>query len=340
MHQAILAGGHEHLIIRTGQRHDTEMPDEMLSDMGLPGPDVLIETGPGEPPQQVAVMLEALEAEINRTSPDWVLLYGDDTTTLAGAIAASKLRVKAGHIEAGVRTHDPRLSEEISRRVADMVCHLLFAPTARAMANLEREGLAEKARLTGDVMLDAFIAFSPRASGLLACRDAGMERPYILATFCRPENVDRPDLLRSILEGLQEVSEIMPVVFPIHPGTLKRVEEHGLQDYLIQQTNLRIIPPIGYLRSLSLLLDSELVITDSGGLQREAFFARKPCITLLDRTGWPETLEGGANRLLPRARGLAQAVRFIIENPPVVPGPVAFGRGRAGRLIVEALGEA
>ncbi|MGB9590204.1 MAG: UDP-N-acetylglucosamine 2-epimerase, partial [Candidatus Hydrothermia bacterium] len=173
----------------------------------------------------------------------------------------------------------------------------------------------------------------------VAYREAGIEKPYILATLHRAENVDQADVLKSILEGMREASEIMPVVFPIHPRTLKRVEEYGLQGYLSQPGNIRTIPPVGYLRNLSLLLNCQIVMTDSGGLQKEALFARKPCITIRDRTEWPETLEGGANRLAPCGCGLAEAIKFIIENPPMVPEPMAFGCGLAGRLIVEAISE-
>ena len=340
VHDALLAKGHEHMVIHTGQHYDPEMSGDMFADMELPEPDICLGIGPGEPTQQVARMVEALESQISRVSPDSVLVYGDTTTTLAGAIAASKLEVKTGHVEAGLRSYDPRMIEEVSRRIADRVCHLLFAPTANAVANLAKEGLGASARLTGDVMLDAFLAFSPRASAMGFYKEAGVEKPYILATLHRAENVDQPETLKSILENLKMVSRIMPVVFPIHPRTLKRVGEYGLEDYLSQRSALKAIPPVGYLRNLSLLLDCELVITDSGGLQKEALFAGEPCITLRDRTEWPETLKGGANRLIPGARGLEDAARFIIENPPATPGPGAFGDGNAGRLIAEATGEA
>jgi len=340
VHDALLEKGHEHTVIHTGQHYDPEMSDDMFADMGLPEPDICLGIGPGEPPQQVARMVETLEGEIVKSSPDWVLVYGDTTTTLAGAIAAAKLGVKTGHVEAGLRSCDPRMLEEVSRRVSDRLCRVLFAPTVNALANLEKEGLAERARLTGDVMLDAFLAFSPRASGLRFHEELGLGKPYILVTIHRAENVDRPEAIRSILENLSEVSEILPVVFPIHPRTMKRVVEYGLEDYLAQRENMKAIPPVGYLQNLSLLLNCVLVITDSGGLQKEALFAGKPCITLRDRTEWPETLERGANRLVPGARGLAEAVRFIIDNPPAVPEPGAFGKGNAGRLIAEVIGEA
>ena len=355
VHDALLAKGHEHMVIHTGQHYDPEMSGDMFADMELPEPDICLGIGPGEPTQQVARMVEALESQISRVSPDSVLVYGDTTTTLAGAIAASKLEVKTGHVEAGLRSYDPRMIEEVSRRIADRVCHLLFAPTANAVANLAKEGLGANARLTGDVMLDAFLAFSPRASAMGFHKEVGVEKPYILATLHRAENVDQPETLKSILENLKMVSKIMPVVFPIHPRTLKRVGEYGLEDYLAKratsdverkrilnerQATIEVIPPVGYLRNLSLLLDCELVITDSGGLQKEALFAGKPCITLRDRTEWPETLKEGANRLIPGARGLEDAARFIIENPPAAPGPGAFGDGNAGRLIAEATGEA
>ncbi len=342
VHDALLAKGHEHIVIHTGQHYNPEMSDDMLSDMGLPEPNLCLGIGQAEPPQWVARMVEAIEREINRAVPDCVLVYGDTTTTLAGAIAASKLTVKTGHVEAGIRSHDPRMLEEVSRRVADRVCHLLFAPTPNALTNLEREGLAERARLTGDVMLDAFLTFSPMASGMEFYREHGVDKPYILATLHRAENVDQPEMLGSILEGLARASGIMPVVFPVHPRTLKRVREYGLQDHLARPgtASIRVIPPVGYLQNLSLLLDCELVITDCGETQKEAIFAGKPCISLRETTEWPETLERGANRLVPRARGLADAVRFIIANPPVVPRPGAFGRGNAGQLIVEAIGEA
>jgi UDP-N-acetylglucosamine 2-epimerase len=340
VHEALVAKGHEHTVIHTGQHYDHEMSDDMFADMGLPEPDICLGVGPNEPPQQAARMVEALEREINGASPDCVLVYGDTTTTLAGALASSKLRLKTGHVEAGLRSYDPQMLEEVSRRVADRVCQLLFAPTANAVANLEREGLGKRARLTGDVMLDAFLAFSPKASALEFYRELGVSKPYILVTLHRAENVDRPETLRTILENLNSVSEELPVVFPIHPRTMKRVAEYGLEGYITQRETMRVISPVGYLRSLSLLLNCALVITDSGGLQKEAFFARKPCITLRDRTEWPETLEQGANRLVPSACGLAEAIRFIIENPPDVPEAGAFGNGNAGMLIAEAIGEA
>lgn len=346
VHDALLAKGYEHMVIHTGQHYDPEMSGDMFADMELPEPNICLGIGPGEPPQQVAKMVDALEAEISRASPDWVLVYGDTSTTLAGSVAASKLGVRTGHVEAGLRSYDPRMLEEVSRRVADRLSHLLFAPTANAVSNLEKEGLGPRAMLTGDVMLDAFLAFSPRASAMGFYAEAGVNKPYILATLHRAENVDHPETLKTILENLKMASEIMPVILPLHPRTTKRIAEYGLQDYLLcqgtsnqQRATIKVIPPVGYLRNLSLLLDCELVITDSGGLQKEAFFAGKPCITLRDRTEWTETLEHGANRLLPGACRLAETIRFIINNPPGDFVSDAFGNGNAGRLIVEATGE-
>ncbi|MEO0181265.1 MAG: UDP-N-acetylglucosamine 2-epimerase (non-hydrolyzing) [candidate division WOR-3 bacterium] len=336
IHDALRDSGHEHVIIHTGQHYDPEMSDEMFSDMNLPEPNAHLGIGPDEPARQVARMISALEAEIIKVSPDWVLVYGDTTTTMAGAIASSKLRVKTGHVEAGLRSYDPMMLEEVSRRISDRLCQVLFAPTKGAVSNLEREGLGERARLVGDVMLDAFLGFSQKASEIKFSEHIGIGKPFILATVHRAENVDDPENLAAILKGLQEAGSLMPVVFPVHPRTARRVEEHGLEGYL---SAMKTIPPVSYLRNLSLLLDSDLVITDSGGLQKEAFFARKPCITLRGVTEWPETLEGGANRLLPRGDGLAKTIRFIINNPPAIPEPSEFGSGRAARLIVEVMGE-
>jgi UDP-GlcNAc3NAcA epimerase len=301
-------------------------------ELDIPAPDHNLEVGSGAHGVQTGEMLKRLEPILASERPDWVLLYGDTNSTLAGALAASKLGLPTAHIESGLRSHRRSMPEEINRTVADHLSDLLFCPTALAMENLRKEGLAERAVLTGDVMYDACLAFrdiAEQSGGPLADRWAAGE--FALATVHRAENTDDPARLREILDALDCIARsTCPVVWPVHPRTRKRLSDLGWLPGAIT-----MIEPASYFEMLLLEGRARFILTDSGGVQKEAHFLKVPCVTLRDETEWVETLDNHCNvlagcdgeKILQAARGAAAA------------GPWAaiYGDGNAAAAILKAL---
>ncbi len=330
--------GAEDLIVHTGQHYDPEMSQVFFEELGLPKPLVNLEIGSGPHGEQTGRMLGAIEATIKKHAPDAVLVYGDTNSTLAGALAAVKLHVPVAHVEAGLRSFNRRMPEEINRIVADAVSDLLFVPTATAADNLAREGVSgDKVILVGDVMYDVALRFGPLAderSTILAT--AGVSAGgYILATIHRAENTDHPERLLSIVNGLRRAAADMPVVWPMHPRTRGALAAAGLWSAV--EAELKILPPVGYLDMIKLQKDAALVATDSGGVQKEAFFQGVPCVTLRDETEWVELVELGWNRLCPpvSAEAIAEAIRAALGRPGVAASP--YGDGRAAGKIADTL---
>jgi UDP-GlcNAc3NAcA epimerase len=324
--------GWTHRIIHTGQHYDAQMSAVFFEELGIPAADYNLGVGSGGHGAQTGEMLKRMEPVLEELQPDWVLLYGDTNSTLAGAIAASKLHLKTAHVEAGLRSYNRRMPEELNRVAADHLSDVLLCPTAAAVENLTREGLRERAVLTGDVMYDATLAYLQMASQKSG-ETAGRWKPgeFVLATVHRAENTDDPERLACIVAALGQIAESVPVVWPVHPRTRKIL---GAGEP--PSPNIHWIEPVSYFDMLLLESRARFILTDSGGVQKEAYWMRKPCITLRDETEWVETLENGCNRLAGASAGrILEAVRRTGEAGPWLP---LYGDGHAGEAILNALG--
>jgi len=326
------AGRIEHRLIHTGQHYDPEMSDVFFEELQIPKPDHHLEVGSGSHGQQTGEMLKRLEPALLADRPDWVLLYGDTNSTLAGAVVASKLGQRVAHVEAGLRSYNRGMPEELNRIVADHLSDLLLCPTTAAVANLAKEGLAHRAVITGDVMYDAALTFRRLAEsrgGPLA--DQWAPGTFALATVHRAENTDNPARLRSILNALEHIaSEICPVVLPLHPRTAAKLRESSWSPRAIT-----IIRPVSYLEMLLLEGRARFILTDSGGVQKEAYFAKVPCITMRDETEWVETLENGCNVITGADESkIGAAASAAAEAGPWIN---LYGDGSAGAQILQKL---
>jgi len=324
---------HDETLIHTGQHYDDEMSRVFFEELGVPAPDVQLGVGSGTNAAQTARMLAALEPTLADLRPELVLVYGDTNSTLAGALAAAQAHVPLAHVEAGMRSFDRAMPEELNRVLTDHASDLLFCSTETAVKNLENESVAGALHLVGDVMADVSLAFAPiAAERSRALEDAGVEPgAYLLLTAHRAGNVDDRDRLErlvSLIEGLDG-----DVVFPLHPRTAKRLGEAGLRDRL--GAAAKVTPPLGYLDFLELARNARAVLTDSGGIQKEAYLLEVPCVTLRNTTEWVETVEAGWNVLVDLD---ADAALAAIERPrPPGPRPDLYGGGRAGERIRDVL---
>ncbi len=332
----VLRRDHTEILVHTGQHYDDAMSAAFFRDLQIPEPDVNLEVGSGSHAAMTAGILRSLEPVILDHEPDGVLIYGDTNSTLAAAVVTCKIVYPGGqrpwlvHVEAGLRSGNPRMPEERNRIVADHLSDLLLAPTAAAMRHLEREGLGQRAMLVGDVMVDSHAWATQRAPDHLPVAARGLDQ-YILLTMHRAENVDDPDRFRPILEGL---AIDLPVIFPVHPRTRVVLEKglHGLP------ANVVAIDPVGYLEMVALEAGAHAIATDSGGVQKEAYLAGVPCITLRSETEWVETTEAGWNRVAdadPRAVARALADPDFMDRAK--PRPALYGDGHAAGRIVSAL---
>jgi UDP-N-acetylglucosamine 2-epimerase len=296
--QALLASGHVEVMVHTGQHYDANMSSVFFDELALRAPAYHLGVGSGAHGAQTGAMLAAVEPILVAERPDWVLVYGDTNSTLAGALAATKLNIRVAHVEAGLRSFNRRMPEEVNRVLVDHVADLLLAPSQSAVDNLAAEGLTSGVHAVGDVMAGALASAAPRAasrSGLLG--QLGVEeRGYVLATIHRAENTDSAVRLASIFAALQALDE--PVVIPLHPRTRKAMGATGLDpDSAVEWGLLRFINPVGYLDMLCLEQSARVILTDSGGVQKEAYWLRVPCVTLRDETEWVETVHTGWNTL-------------------------------------------
>ncbi|MCE1227372.1 MAG: UDP-N-acetylglucosamine 2-epimerase (non-hydrolyzing) [Geobacteraceae bacterium] len=284
------------VIIHTGQHFDENMSDIFFDEMQIPRPDYHLEINSLGHGAMTGRMLEKIEEVLINEKPDWVLVYGDTNSTLAGALAAKKLHIKVAHVEAGLRSYNMGMPEEINRILTDRISDLLFCPTDTAVKNLEREGFGTFPCCiikSGDVMQDAALFYretAARKSDIISRLNLSA-KPFALCTIHRAENTDVPERLATIVNALNDITEEMDVILPIHPRTRKIMEAKMLD------TKCIIIDPVGYLDMIQLLEHTRIVLTDSGGLQKEAFFFCKPCVTLRDETEWVELVEGGHNTL-------------------------------------------
>jgi len=330
-------------IVHTGQHYDYEMSKVFFDELGLPNPLINLDVRSGTHAWQTAQMMIGLEKTMLKLRPDLVLVPGDTNSTLAGALAAVKLHIPVGHIEAGTRSYDMRMPEEVNRRLTDHCSRLLFAPTQHCVENLRKEGLPNDCvHFSGDTMYDVLLRHLPKAdkSGVLA--KLGLQKQsYGVVTVHRPENVDNPEALGNIVDALVGLKDWV-LVFPVHPRAMKMLKAAGLLGRLRRAKHLTLIEPVGYLDMLHLVKHANIIFTDSGGLQKEAFWLHTPCLTFRERTEWVETVELGANILVGSDKNLiVQKARdyLMAEDPKAkllaLPNP--FGDGHASRRIVRTL---
>lgn len=322
------------VIVHTGQHYDFNMCEVFFDELALPKPDYNLNIGSGTHGVQTGRMLEAIEKVIIEEKPDWVLVYGDTNSTLAGALAAVKIHVPVAHVEAGLRSFDRLMPEEVNRILTDHASELLFAPTERAFRNLEHEGLSSRAVVVGDVMADMLLRMQPRLNNASDMLESWNLQPnkYILLTLHRPSNVDDPERLSRILSTLSVLKE--PILFPVHPRTRERIREFNLM-HLVATGPFRCIPPLSYIEMLVLEGSARLVVTDSGGIQKEAYLLGVPCVTLRKDTEWLETVEAGWNRLVdPGSEDLLLAIR---EHKGASGHPSLYGDGHAAERVVSIL---
>lgn len=322
--------GHRETIVHTGQHYDEGMSAQFFVELGIPEPDVNLGVGSGTHGAMTARALEGIEREIMGRKPDVVVVFGDTNSTLAGALAAVKLHVPCTHVEAGLRSFTREMPEEINRIVADHTCDLLLAPNEVAMRHLAAEGLAARAVLAGDIMVDALLSVRERAeeSADVLARLGVEPGPYILLTVHRASNTDNPARLAAIFEG---VNAGPTVVFPMHPRTKAVLAGGGVT----LPANVRVVDPVGYVDVVALQRDAVAVVTDSGGLQKEAYLLETPCITLREETEWVETVELGWNVLVGADAG---RIAGAIASPPKgTAHPAVYGDGKAARAMVDAI---
>lgn len=324
----------EEVIVHTGQHYDRNMSDVFFEEMEIPLPKYNLDIHGMDHGAMTGQMLEKIEEVLKAEQPDWVLVYGDTNSTLAGALAASKKHIRVAHVEAGLRSFNMRMPEEVNRILTDRISTILFAPTQTAVDNLMKEGYAHidaRIEMSGDVMLDAGLYYAKKSAEMAQLPKATFEGEYILCTLHRAENTDDPQRLRSIVEALNEIHRKIRVVLPLHPRTRKLLEQQGLS------LDVQVIDPVGYFDMIELLKHCSLVMTDSGGLQKEAYFFEKNCVTLRDETEWVELVKNGFNTLAGADR---EAIISMVETMLHRSSDFSmrlYGNGDAGEKIVAAL---
>jgi UDP-GlcNAc3NAcA epimerase len=326
--------GISEMLIHTGQHFNTNMSDVFFTELDIRKPDYHLGIGGGTHAENTGRMLEAIEKVLIAEKPDWVLVYGDTDSTLAGALAAVKLHIPLAHVEAGLRSFNRRMPEEINRLLTDHASDLLFVPTTTAKKNLANEGISgENVYLVGDVMYDATLYYQAKASKPISVEISG-ETPFVLCTIHRAENTDDVARLTAIVANLNQLAEQTPVVLPLHPRTvaaLKRLPGVSLNPSML------VIEPVGFLEMTWLLAKCSLVLTDSGGVQKEAYFHNKPCITLRDETEWVELVDAGFNRLMSpfSSEFLTECAEMQLKD---IHGEYGlYGNGDAAGKIVERM---
>jgi UDP-N-acetylglucosamine 2-epimerase len=330
----LLRAEHEELLVHTGQHHDDDLSTVFVEELGVPRPERELGIHGGTNTDQSARMLAALGPLLAAERPDLVLVYGDTNSTLAGGLAAAQAQIPVAHVEAGMRSFDRAMPEELNRVLTDHLSDVLLCPSETAVENLEREHVAGRIDLVGDVMVDVALLFQPRALADEApLRRAGVKHgEYVLATAHRAGNVDEPARLRRLVDLLLALP--VPVVLPLHPRTRARLEAAGWLGELEDAPHVRLQRPLGYLEFTALLGHARAVLTDSGGVQKEAYLAGVRCVTLRDTTEWIETVQTGWNVLVDLDAGAA--LDALARRPPAQ-RPALYGDGRAGARVVAAL---
>ncbi|MBC2721500.1 non-hydrolyzing UDP-N-acetylglucosamine 2-epimerase [Desulfosporosinus sp.] len=321
---------HEEKIVHTGQHYDYQMSDVFFEELGIPKPDYFLGVGSKQHGAQTGEMLTGVEEVLLKEKPDWVLVYGDTNSTLAGALAASKLHIPIAHVEAGLRSYNRLMPEEVNRVLTDHVSTLMFCPTDQAVKNLSLEGLTKGVVRTGDVMADALYYHARRAEERSMMETLRYpKKSYLLATVHRAENTDDPSRLAGIINAFAQIEG--QIVLPLHPRTRKLLQDHRLTI----PENVEVIEPVGYLEMILLEKEAELILTDSGGVQKEAYLWKVPCVTLRDETEWVETVQTGWNTLTgAKTEAIVDTVKNY-RNQPLPPYlENLYGNGRASEEIV------
>jgi UDP-N-acetylglucosamine 2-epimerase (non-hydrolysing) len=331
-------------VVHTGQHYDYEMTKIFFEELSLPEPVANLNVGSGTHAQQTAKIMLRLEKLLQRQKPDLVIVPGDTNSTLAGALTAAKLHIPIAHIEAGARSYDIHMPEEINRRLTDHCSTMLFTPTENCTQNLLKEGINEKKiHQTGDTMYDVLLQQLPKAEKTPILEQLDLKpKNYALLTTHRPENVDNSENLKNIVEAVMRLNQLT-IVFPAHPRTQKQLRKTKLYKKLEKQKHIKIIKPVGYHETVKLIKNAKLILTDSGGMQKEAFWLKTPCITLRETTEWPETVKLGANHLtgtnkqkiIEKASEILDREQLIKEKLEKLPNP--FGDGKASKKIIEVI---
>lgn len=325
---------HKEILVHTGQHYDENMSAVFFRELGIPEPDHNLGVGSGTHGAQTGAMLSGIEKLLLKTRPDRVLVYGDTNSTLAGALAAAKLHIPVAHVEAGLRSFNRRMPEEINRLLTDHVSDLLLCPSRTAADNLAKEGIRRGVRIVGDVMYDALLAAAERgvkSSHILSTLKLE-PKTFLLVTIHRAENTDAPDRLSGILSALRRLSETEQVVFPVHPRTRKKLKAMAGE---LSSGRIRLIDPVGYLDMVTLERSARLILTDSGGIQKEAYWLKVPCITLRDETEWVETVKAGWNVVVGAKTARIVAAARTLKPPKL--SPSFYGEGLASRKIAGLL---
>ncbi|HBC95737.1 MAG TPA: UDP-N-acetylglucosamine 2-epimerase (non-hydrolyzing) [Clostridium sp.] len=322
---------HREVLVHTGQHYDRNMSKVFFEELNIPEPDYNLGVGSGSHGRQTGTMLIKLEEVYEKEKPDLVLVYGDTNSTLAGALCASKLLIPVAHVEAGLRSFNMEMPEEQNRVLTDHISNILFVPTKSAEKNLKGEGIKKGIYNVGDVMFDAILDFKKLAENRSEIiRDLHLEgREYVLATIHRAENTNHIKRLGDIVSALNECGRT--IVLPLHPRTKKYMSDYGLKF----NKNVKVTDPVGYLEMINLEMNSQKIVTDSGGVQKEAFFMKKPCITLRDETEWVETVENGWNKIVGTDR--KKILDAILNFTPSKKQENIFGDGKASVKIMKVL---
>jgi len=341
----------EEVLVHTGQHYDTLMDKVFFEELNLPKPDYHLGVGSGSHGKQTGMMLERIESVLGKEKPGAVIVYGDTNSTLAGALAAAKLNFPIAHVEAGLRSYNRTMPEEINRVLTDHLSTFLFCPTDLAVRNLLKEGIKEErikiVRNVGDVMYDSILYYSKLAEkkstilqdlSLINPQSAIRNPRYYLTTLHRAENTDDPERLKSILKALNEIGRNHPVILPLHPRTKKKMEVYRLSS---EFKNIQFIDPISYLDMLKLEKNAGAILTDSGGVQKEAYWLKIPCLTLRRETEWVETIQSGWNQLVgTESKRIIQGIKDLEKRRFFKRGEETFGEGRASEKIVQILSRA
>ena len=333
VHKALTDKDVEEIIIHTGQHYDTNMSDVFFEEMDIPKPYCNLDINGLSHGAMTGQMLERIEHLLMEQNPDWVLVYGDTNSTLAAALAAQKLHIRIAHVEAGLRSFNLKMPEEINRILTDRMSDVLFCPTDKAVENLMFEGYANmpcKIEKSGDVMQDAAIFYASKAQK----PDINVPKNFVLCTVHRAENTDNPKNLNNIFQALEIISKTMPILVPLHPRTKSKLV--GM-NYDFKHTDICFIEPVGYLDMVYLLKNCLIVMTDSGGLQKEAYFFGKNCVTLREETEWVELVDNGFNILTGAdIQRIVNAFQQMSANKQKIE-PILYGKGDAGKKIVDVL---
>jgi UDP-N-acetylglucosamine 2-epimerase (non-hydrolysing) len=331
--RGLAALGHEQRIVHTGQHYDERMSDIFFVQLGLPEPDVNLGVGSGTQARQTAEVMIGMEDEFTKNSPSIAVLYGDVNSTIAAALAGAKLGVRLAHVEAGLRSFDNSMPEEINRRLVDQLCDLLFTTSPEAIGHLAREGRpASSVHFVGNPMIDTLLASLDKFDAAAARSAYGLTGKYVVATLHRPANVDSPSRAASLVRALHEVAAELDVIIPLHPRGRAALLAAGLLDV----PRVRVVDPLGYIEFMSLVRGAAAIVTDSGGVQEETTLLRVPCLTLRPNTERPITITSGSNRLVTSAE-LAAAVLKACDDGPYAGEPPPLWDGSAGPRIARII---